>query len=45
VLAAAIALSYVALAHYAKTQLFAPREEAPDAEEEKLFEKFDRLAK
>ena len=45
VLSASIGLSYVALAHYAKTQLFAPREEAPDAEEEKLFEKFDRLAK
>ena len=45
VLAAAIALSYVALAHYAKTQLFRPREEEPDEEENKLFEKFDRLAK
>ena len=45
VLAASIALSYVALAHYAKTQLFAPREEEPSADEERLFEKFDRLAK
>ena len=45
VIAAAIALSYVAMAHYAKTQMFAPREEEPSAEEEKLFEKFDRLAK
>ena len=45
VLSASIGLSYVALAHYARTQLFRPREEEPSAEEEKLFEKFDRLAK
>ena len=45
VLSASIGLSYVALAHYARTQLFKPREEEPSAEEEKLFEKFDRLAK
>ena len=45
VLSAAIGLSYVALAHYARTQLFVPREDEPNAEEEKLFEKFDRLAK
>ena len=45
VLAAAIALSYVALAHYARTQLFVSREEEPSAEEEKLFERFDRLSK
>ena len=45
VLSASIGLSYVALAHYARTQLFVPREEEPSAEEEKLFEKFDRLAK
>ena len=44
-LAAAIALSYVALAHYARTQLFVAREEEPSEEEERLFEKFDRLAK
>ncbi|MBQ1631680.1 MAG: CDP-alcohol phosphatidyltransferase family protein [Clostridia bacterium] len=45
VLSASIGLSYVALAHYAKTQLFKPREEKPDEDEERLFEKFDRLAK
>ena len=45
VLSAAIGLSYVAMAHYAKTQMFTPREEEPSADEEKLFEKFDRLAK
>ena len=45
VLSASIGLSYVALAHYARTQLFVPREEEPSEEEEKLFEKFDRLAK
>ena len=45
VLSASIGLSYVALAHYAKTQLFKPREEKPDEAEERLFEKFDRLAK
>jgi len=44
-LSAAIGLSYVALAHYARTQLFKPREEEPTEEEERLFEKFDRLAK
>ncbi len=45
VLAAAVALSYVAMTHYARTQLFtsAPKEAAPD--EEKLFEKVDRLMK
>ena len=45
VLATAIALSYVALAHYAKTQMFVPKEEKKDEQEEKLFEKIDRLAK
>ena len=45
VLAAATILSYVALAHYAKTQMFVKNEEKPDTEEEKLFEKVDRLAK
>lgn len=45
VLSASIGLSYVALAHYARTQLFRPREEKPDEDEERLFEKFDRLAK
>jgi len=45
VLSAAIGLAYVALAHYARTQLFKPREEKPDADEERLFEKFDRIAK
>ena len=44
-LSASIGLSYVALAHYARTQLFVPREEEPSEDEEKLFEKFDRLAK
>ena len=44
-LSASIGLSYVALAHYARTQLFVPRTEEPTADEEKLFEKFDRLAK
>lgn len=44
VLSAAVAMSYFAMAHYAKTQLFSekPQTEAtPD--EEKLFEKVDRL--
>lgn len=45
VLSASIGLAYVALAHYARTQLFKPREEKPDEAEERLFEKFDRLAK
>ena len=45
VLSASIGLAYVALAHYARTQLFKQREEKPDADEEKLFEKFDRIAK
>lgn len=45
VLSAAVGLSYVALAHYAKTQLFKPSDKEPDAEEERLFEKFDRIAK
>ena len=45
VLSASIGLSYVAMAHYARTQMFAPREDEPNVEEEKLFEKFDRLAK
>ena len=45
VLSAAIGLSYVALAHYARTQMFPPRENEPDKDEERLFEKFDRLAK
>ena len=45
VLSASIGLSYVAMAHYARTQMFSPREDEPDKDEEKLFEKFDRLAK
>lgn len=45
VLSASIGLSYVALAHYARTQMFAPRKDEPNKDEEKLFEKFDRLAK
>lgn len=45
VLSASIGLSYVAMAHYARTQMFRPREDEPDKDEEKLFEKFDRLAK
>ncbi len=45
VLSASIGLSYVALAHYAKTQLFQPAENKPSDEEQKLFDKFDRLAK
>jgi len=45
VLAAAVALAYVALAHYARTQMFKPRTDEPTDEEQKLFEKFDRLAK
>ena len=45
VLAAAVAIMYVAITHYARTQLFVAREEEPTADEEKLFEKFDRLAK
>ncbi len=45
VLSAAIGLSYVALAHYARTQLFQPAPEETNEDEERLFEKFDRLAK
>ncbi len=45
VLSASIGLSYVAMAHYARTQMFSPREDEPNKDEEKLFEKFDRLAK
>ena len=45
VLSAAVALSYFAMAHYAKTQLFVPREDEPAPEEEKLFEKIDRFSK
>ncbi len=45
VLSASIGLSYVAMAHYARTQMFRPREDEPNKDEEKLFEKFDRLAK
>ena len=45
VLSASIGLSYVALAHYARTQLFQPAESKPSDEEQKLFDKFDRLAK
>lgn len=45
VLSAAVGLSYVALAHYAKTQMFQPRKDEPDKAEEQLFEKFDRLTK
>jgi hypothetical protein len=45
VLSAAVGLSYVAMAHYARTQMFKPREDEPDQAEERLFEKFDRLAK
>ena len=45
VLSASIGLSYVAMAHYARTQMFKPREDEPDKDEERLFEKFDRLAK
>jgi cardiolipin synthase len=40
VLAAAVALAYVALAHYARTQMLRPRTNAPTDEEEKLIEKF-----
>ncbi len=45
VLSAAVGLSYVAMAHYAKTQMFPPRKDEPDRDEEQLFEKFDRLTK
>lgn len=45
VLSASVGLSYVALAHYARTQMLVPREDEPDSEEERLFEKFDRLTK
>ena len=45
VLSASIGLSYVAMAHYARTQMFRPREDEPDKAEERLFEKFDRLTK
>ena len=45
VLSAALALSYFSMAHYAKTQLFVPRKDEPKEEEQRLFEKFDRLSK
>lgn len=45
VLSASVGLSYVALAHYARTQMLVPREDEPSGEEKKLFEKFDRLTK
>ncbi len=45
VLSGAVALSYFAMAHYAKTQLLVPREDEPEPEEEKLFEKVDRFSK
>ena len=45
VLSAAVALSYFAMAHYAKTQLFVPRSDEPQEDEQKLFEKFDRFSK
>ena len=45
VLAAAVALSYVAMAHYARTQLFTPAPKEAEPDEEKLFEKVDRLVK
>ena len=45
VLSAALALSYFSMAHYAKTQLFVPRTDEPKEDEERLFEKIDRLAK
>lgn len=45
VLSAALALSYMSMAHYAKTQMFAPKGTEPAAEpvDEALFEKIDRL--
>ena len=45
VLAAAVALSYVAMAHYARTQLFVPAPKEAEPDEEKLFEQVDRLVK
>ncbi len=45
VLSGAVALSYFSMAHYAKTQLLAPRTDEPAPEEEKLFEKVDRFSK
>lgn len=45
VLSGAVALSYFAMAHYAKTQFLAPRSDEPEPEEEKLFEKVDRFSK
>ena len=45
VLSAALALSYFSMAHYAKSQLFVPRKDEPKEDEERLFEKFDRLSK
>ena len=44
-LSAAIGLGYVALTHYARTQLFVPNKTDPSEDEQKLFDKFDRLAK
>ena len=44
VLSAAVALSYIATAHYAKTQLFAEKEPKEETEEEKkLFHTFENL--
>ena len=45
VLSAAVALSYFAMAHYARTQLFVKRTDEPEPDEEKLFEKIDRFSK
>ena len=45
VLSGAVALSYFAMAHYAKTQFLAPRSDEPEPEEEQLFEKVDRFSK
>ena len=45
VLSAALALGYFAMAHYAKTQLFVKREDEPEDDEKRLFEKFDRITK
>ncbi len=44
VLSAAVALSYVAMIHYARTQLFVKKEDSDESEDEqKLFDSVDRI--
>jgi hypothetical protein len=44
VLSVAVALSFIALIHYARTQLFSEQQPASETEEEKkLFDTFEKL--